>query len=45
MVPGLTFLIYFLPSLSQCVDCIIKAVTESHATFINDSVGSKSGSL
>lgn len=39
--PHFTFLIYFPSHLSQCVDCIIVSVTESHASIINDSAGSK----
>lgn len=39
--PHSTFLIYFASHLSQCVDCIIMAVTESHACIINDSAGPK----
>lgn len=39
--PLSTFLIYFASHLSQCVDCIITAVTESHASIINDSAGPK----
>lgn len=31
---GFEFLIYFLPHLSQCVDCIIVAVTKSHTMTI-----------
>lgn len=39
--PHFTFLIYFASHLSQCVDCIIVTVTESHASIINDSAASK----
>lgn len=39
--PHFTFLMYFLSHLSQCVDCIIVTVTESHTSIINDSAGSK----
>lgn len=41
---GFKFLIYFLSLLSQCVDCIIMAVTESHTVTINDSARSNRGS-
>lgn len=36
---GFEFLIYFLCLLSQCVDCIIAAVTESHTPTIDASKG------
>lgn len=38
--PRFTFLMYVLPRLSRCVDCIIMAVTESHTIIVSGSAES-----